>query len=87
MDISTEEVDDPNRTATCAELQAGQLSEAELLSLSILKVRRLLNYSSVQTCCPCDLLNLSLSHELVWLIYIENCNILSSFYLILIVDG
>jgi hypothetical protein len=38
MDISREEVDDPARTATRAELQAGQLSEAEILSLSIVKV-------------------------------------------------
>ncbi|KAG0609788.1 hypothetical protein M758_7G014000 [Ceratodon purpureus] len=41
MDITREEVDDPARTATRAELQAGQLSEAEFLSLSILK-----NYSA-----------------------------------------
>lgn len=37
MDITREVVDDPARTATRAELQDGQLSEAEILSLSILK--------------------------------------------------
>lgn len=40
MEISREDVEEPNRTSTRAELQAGQLTEAELLSLSILKVSR-----------------------------------------------
>ena len=51
MDISREEVVDPARTATRPELEAGRLSEAELVSLSILKVSSFYCYQSSQHVC------------------------------------
>lgn len=47
MDVPRTKVDDSSKRASRAELQGGQMSEAEMLALPILKVSNLLNYQSI----------------------------------------